>query len=288
MKTLIRVLPVCVIAFVITLVFFYKTILFGQIPFPGDILLSEYKPWQTYSFNGYVPGSIPNKAQYPDTIRQLYPWRTIVIEILKTGKIPLWNPYNFSGTPLLANFQSAVFYPLNGLYLLFPQTTAWTMLVMLQSYLALLFTYGYIRSIGGSKLASWLGTISFAFSLFSTVWLQYNTIGHVMLWLPLTLYAIEQMSKKNTRLWFIVLTFSYVCVLFAGHPQLAAYLIAFTFFYAWFRINKIIKFVFLSILLGAGIAAVQIIPGVELSLNAARSAHDFLFIFQKILNDYEN
>ncbi len=283
MKAFVRILPVCIIAAIITTIFFYKTFLFGQIPFPGDLLLAEYKPWQAYSFAGFVPGSIPNKAQYPDTIRQLYPWRTLVTNELKAGKIPLWNPYNFSGTPILANFQSAVFYPLNVLYLLVPQATSWTLLVILQSYLALLFTYGYIRTLSGSKLTSWFGAITYTFSLFSTVWIEYNTIGQVMIWLPLSLFAIEHITKKENRNWIIVLVFSQVSALLAGHPQLAAYMIFFTFFYAWFRTRQIIKFVFLSTVLAIGISAVQIIPGIELSLYAARSAHDFLFIFQKIL-----
>ncbi len=48
----------------ITSVFFYKTVFFGLVPFPGDLLIAEYNPWKTYSFLGYVPGRIPHKAQF--------------------------------------------------------------------------------------------------------------------------------------------------------------------------------------------------------------------------------
>ncbi len=277
-----RFLPVLLL-FVITAIFFYKTFLFGLIPFPGDLLLAEYKPWQSYSFAGYVPGSIPNKAQYPDTIRQLYPWRTIATNELKSGRIPLWNPYNFSGTPLLANFQSAVFYPLNVLYLILPQTTAWTILVLLQPLLALLFTYWYIRKIGGSFLASTLAGISYAFSLFAIVWLQYNSIGHVIIWLPLALLAIETLKEKRTRFWFAVLLFSQISALLAGHPQLAGYLLLFVLAYTFILARPLVKNVMRSILLALGISAIQLIPGIELIWYAARSSHEFSFIFQKIL-----
>src|SRR3989344_2659077 len=97
-------------------VFFYKFVLFGQLPFPGDLLIAEYKPWRSYSFLGYNPGSYPNKAQYPDVLRQLYPWKTETIEQIKSGRLPLWNPHNFSGSPLLANFQASALYPLSLLY----------------------------------------------------------------------------------------------------------------------------------------------------------------------------
>lgn len=278
-----RVALVPLFFFFVILAFFYKTFFFGLVPFPGDLLLAEYKPWQSYSFGGFIPGTIPNKAQYPDTIRQLYPWRTLVTEELKAGRLPLWNPYNFSGTPLLANFQSAVFYPLNLLYLILPQPTAWTILIVLQPILALLFTYFYVRKIGGSQLASALGALSYAFSLYATVWLEYNTIGHVILWLPLALLAVEHMRQKHTPTWFAVLLLAQVSALLAGHPQLAGYLLFFIAMYTWVRARFLLKYIGLSTTLALGICAIQLIPGIELISYAARSPHDFSFLFQKIL-----
>ncbi len=85
---------------ILVAIFFYKTILHGYLPFPGDLLVAEYKPWSSYSYLGYNPGSYPNKAQYFDTLRQLYPWKTFVIDEFKKGQVPLWNPHNFSGSAL--------------------------------------------------------------------------------------------------------------------------------------------------------------------------------------------
>ncbi len=280
MKLLLRFFPFLALC-AITVAFFYKTFFFGFVPFPGDLLVSEYKPWRTYSYLGYNPGSIPHKAQYPDTIRQIYPWKTLAVNLFKTGELPLWNPYNFSGTPLLANFQSAPLYPLNILYGIFSQLNAWTILVTLQPFLSLLFTYAYIRSLKGSKLASLLGAVSYSFSLYSTVWLQYNSIGHVAAWLPLALLAIE--SMKKTRVWFAALVASLVSALLAGHPQLAFYLIAFICIYTLVRVRPVLILVLLAILFSLGISAIQILPGLELSMSSARSPHEFDFLFNKIL-----
>ncbi|MBI5449619.1 YfhO family protein [Candidatus Gottesmanbacteria bacterium] len=277
-----RFFPLFVLLAIVA-IFFYKTFLYGLIPFPGDLLLAEYKPWQSYSFAGYVPGSIPNKAQYPDTIRQLYPWRTLATNELRSGRMPLWNPYNFSGTPLLANFQSAAFYPPNILYVVFPQTVAWSMLVILQPLLSLLFTYWYIRKIDASLLAAILAGISYAFSLFAIVWLQYNSIGHVMIWLPLMLLAIESLKRQRTRSWFALLVAAEASALLAGHPQLGGYLLLFVLAYTFFLARPLIKNVTLSMLFALGIAAIQLIPGMELVWYAARSSHEFSLIFQKIL-----
>jgi len=269
------------IALGITAIFFYKTILLGRIPFPGDLLVSEYKPWRTTSYIGYNPGSIPNKAQYPDTLRQTYPWKTLVIDMLKKGELPLWNPYNFSGSPLLANFQSAVFYPLSIVYFFLPVLGAWTMLVFLEPFLALWFTYLYIKKLGGSNLGAWLGGISYAFSSFMTVWLEYNTIGHIIVWLPLILLAIEQLREKTSRQWIIIVVAALTSALFAGHPQLFTYLLIFCFVYAWFRLDN--KKLLILFLFPIGLGAIQLIPGIELITNAARSPHPYDLLIHKIL-----
>lgn len=269
----------------IAMIFFYKTFLFGHVPFPGDILIAEYKPWRVYSFLGYNPGSYPNKAQYPDVVRQLYPWKTQVTQSLREGRLPLWNPYNFSGMPLLANFQSAVFYPVALLYLIVPQPIAWSILVILQPLLASLFTYWYCRQIKLSKLSSWLSAISFSYGSYMTVWLEYNTIGHVMLWLPLALLSIEKLKDHLRWQWIAAFVVSLTLPLLAGHPQLAGYVILFSLFYLWVRIprRRAVKLTCIAIVFPIGIAAGQLFAGIELIVNAARSSHSYEFLTQKIL-----
>ncbi|MEK6817366.1 MAG: hypothetical protein AABX80_01065, partial [Nanoarchaeota archaeon] len=266
---------------VVTGIFFYKTVLKGYVPFPGDLLIAEYSPWKTYSYLGYNPGSYPNKAQYFDVLRQIYPWKTFSIDSLKNGSFPLWNPYNFSGTPLLANIQSAVFYPFNILYFVLPQIFAWSSLIFLQPFLASLFTFIYARKIGLSRIASFFSATSFGFSSFMTVWLQYNTIGQVILWLPLILLSIENLLDKKTKFWSFIFIFSLVASLFAGHIQIFAYIFVFSFVYSLFRK---IKFYFLILfLLPLGLGAIQLIPSLELINLAARSSHPYELLINKIL-----
>src|SRR3989344_5027509 len=77
---------VFLILFFVTAIFFYKTFLHGLVSFPGDLLIAEYKPWRTYSYLGYNPGSYPHKAQYFDTLRQIYPWKTFSLKELEAGQ----------------------------------------------------------------------------------------------------------------------------------------------------------------------------------------------------------
>jgi hypothetical protein len=270
--------------------FFYKTVLKGHVPFPGDLLVSEYSPWKYSSYLGYNPGSYPNKAQYFDTLRQLYPWKTFSLSSIKNNIIPLWNPYNFSGSPLMANFQSAIFYPFNIFYLILPQIWTWSILVILQPFLAMFFTFLYARKIGISTIGSVFSSLTFAYGSFMSVWLQYNTIGHVILWLPLILLCMENLLGKKRLFWIFLLVFSIASSLFAGHIQIFTYLFLFALIYVFVRArNLLVNFkkntMFFLFLLTAslGIGAIQIIPGVELIINSARSPHEYDFIVNKIL-----
>lgn len=269
----------------ITGIFFYKTITRGLVPFPADVLVNEYQPWRSTSYLGFAPASIPHKAQYPDTVRQIYPWKTLALDSLKIGKLPLWNPHNFSGTPLLANFQSAALYPLNVIYAFTSQISGWSILVAIQPLLATIFTYFFARSIGVGQLGSLLASLSFGFSGFMTVWLEYNTVGHVILWLPLILLAVEKLYKRLTALWIVILALAHTFALLAGHPQIYGYLLIFSLFYILERGKNWSVKIWLCIisLLGVGIASIQLVPGIELIKLSARSPHDFHQFFTGIL-----
>lgn len=269
--------------FAITVLFFYKIFLRGYIPFPGDLLTAEYNPWRTYSYLGYIPGTIPNKAQYFDTLRQLYPWKSFSIEMLKNGEIPLWNPHNFSGHPLLANHQSAIFYPLNILYLLLPQVLAWSILIILQPYLASFFTYLLARQLKMSKMGAAFAAVAYGFSLFMTVFLEYNTIGHVILWLPLILLAIEKLTAKLSARWIFIYIASLVFSFFAGHIQIFGFLFIFVFIYGMFRSGKKSLHLLIINALALGITAIQLLPTLELIKHSARIPQEYNFLIENLL-----
>lgn len=287
------------VLFGIVCVFFYKTIFFGLAPFPGDLLLSEYAPWRHFSYAGYAPGAVPTKLQYFDVIRELYPWKHLVMSELIAGRLPLWNPHNFSGSPLLANHQSSVFYPLNVLYFILPFSTAWSTLVTFQPLLGNVFTYLFATAIGLSPWPAITASVLFNFSYFSIVWAEFNTVWHTILWLPLILWCIEQIvQKQNRRSWVtIVLALAIYSSATAGHPQDFLYVLGFSGVYAMGRTfirpslarqgvasskPALISLVF-GFLGGLGLAAVQILPTIELFYASARAPHDYQFVITNML-----
>ncbi len=288
--SLIALLSVC-------LLFFYQTLLFGKFPFPGDLLLTQYAPWRHQSYLGYVQGAVPSKDQYFDVIREIYPWKTLVVNQLKHGRLPLWNPYNFSGAPLLANYQSQVFYPLTVVYFLLPQIIAWTVMVILQPVLGSVFLYLFATEIGLSASAAFLASLFFNFSSFANVWMEFTTIWHTILWLPLLLYIIEG-GIKQKKLFIgqqIIFVTGLCCAMTGGHPQDFINSFLFLTLYivlrignlsSWSRHDKVSFFINpLAIILGIPffIAAPQLFPTIELFRHSARVAHDYQGIVKNML-----
>lgn len=240
-------------------IFFYRTIVFGLLPVPTDALVGLYHPWRDL-YAGTNPRGVPFKNfLITDPVRQQIPWRKLAIDSWKEGRVPWWNPYSFSGAPLLANIQAAALYPANILFFLFSFSTAWTILIILQPLMAMIFFYLYARSMEIHPAAAMTGSLSWGLGGFSIAWLTWGTIGHVALWLPLILYAIE---KKKSVLFAAAIAFQ----MFAGHAQISLYVLGVVILYSVFRK----KILWVPMLAGLVIAAIQWIPFLQLSAASGR------------------
>lgn len=260
-----------VIALIVGL-FFLPFLTKGLLPIPLDTIIGLYHPYRDL-YAPQFPNGIPFKNfLITDPVRQLYPWRFLAMDMLGHLELPLWNPYSFSGTPLLANFQSAVWYPLNLFYLVLPFSLAWSIQVLLQPLLAASFLYLYLRKMKLHQVASLMGGITFAFSGFSIAWLEWNSVLQTLLWLPLILYIKETLLSKFTWKWGLALIAAEISCFFAGHLQVWFYAMCVSNVYLWLRIGQVtwsekrsfIKWVSLSVkkylpFLGIGIV-VLIIP----------------------------
>src|SRR6266404_3377252 len=105
--------------FVLLYIFIFRKVFFSHLaPFPGDLLVSWFFPYNSGGWQGYSPWTTHKEFILADVVRMTYPWRILSMDLLKQGIFPLWNIYAFAGNPLLANLQSAVFYPLNIIFLI--------------------------------------------------------------------------------------------------------------------------------------------------------------------------
>ncbi len=208
-----------------SLFFFHSFFSLEKLPIPSDTIVGLYHPFIDYSVR-HFPGVPVKNSLITDPVRQQYPWRWLAISLEKQGQFPLWNPYSFAGTPLLANFQTAAFYPLNIILFISPFFFGWSMLILLEQLLAGIFLFCYLSNLRLRYSARFLGSIIFMFCGYMTSWLEWNTLDHVVLWLPLILLAIDRMliTNKSNLLsikngWSWILLLALICSFFGGHLQ---------------------------------------------------------------------
>ena len=270
-------------------ILFYPVFL-GKIPFNGNFLVSFYSPWSFQKFEGYATG-VPSKAVSWDQIRQYYPLFEHTRRMWRSGEIPLWNPYNFSGTPQLANLESASFYPLNIGFAFGRTIDSWIIFKISAVVLSGFFTFLYLQSLKLKFLPSLFGSLCFAFSSTMIIWgEEIWQSAHSVIWLPLWLFSIEKLIVSPKKIFWLVGIFSALFSILAGYFQTTLYVFIFTFTYflfrtsffsgpkvflTWFKKNKHLFFLIgsifpLSLLLGA----IQLLPSIELYLLSPRKIVD--------------
>lgn len=278
MRILKKLWPFLIILTVVV-IFFYPYFLKNLVPMPADLIVGAYYPWLDYKWVGYNAGVPIKNPLLSDVPSVIYPQRLLVIEQIKNGILPLWNPLMFSGYPLLATFQSSVFYPLNILYFLFPFIDAWSIQVIFQPVLASIFTYLFLRNLGLTKIASILGGFAYALGGFNLYWLEYNVHAHTAAYIPLLLYLVDKYILGRKLIFLILLSIFLTIQIFAGYLQLTFYTLILLFFWTIFRIKILplskrkifdLFIIFSFLLLGIFLSGVQIIPGFELLNNSQR------------------
>jgi Bacterial membrane protein YfhO len=200
-----------------------------------------------------------------------------------SGEVPLWNPYNNGGLPFIADTQAAVFYPprlitialasLSGGWSYNALQLEMTFHVLLYS----LFMYAFVRRLTlgreESQFAAVTGAIIGSYGGFMTGYAPLQlAILEAVTWLPLALLGIHEAAghARPQYKWLVLSGVAYGIAWLAGHPQTSFFttylLLA---YWGWriyaqrYRWMTFVSGAALFGLLGAGIAVVQLIPGVE-------------------------
>jgi hypothetical protein len=222
---------------------------------------------------------------------QFYPWYRLAVEMISAGHAPLWNHTLGNGAPLAANLQSAVFYPLHLLYLVFPAERAMGYSVVLHVILAGLFMFAYGRTLGSGRFGATIAALSYMFSGFIIARTQFLSMVNAAAWLPLLFLLAERLVRRrrwgDATLLGTVLGVQFL----AGHAQLWYYglwaLGAYVLWRGWqlstlpssqavFLTKQaqqllLVGLFVLALLVAGGLAAVQVVPTVELSRLSQRA-----------------
>lgn len=266
---------------VIVFILFWKTIVYGLLPIPGDILIGTYYPWLNYKW-GYEVGVPVKNPLMSDVVSLMYPWRKEAIDFIKAGELPLWNPGSYFGESLIGNFQAGIFNPFNILFLLpVSFNIAWSMQVVIQPFLGMVFMYLMLRSWKVSYHSALLGAVSYGLSGQMLVWMEYNLRGFSFAVFPLFILVIDKyIEQKNLRK-IIPLSLITAFVIFEGYVQLLYYFLLFGSLYlilnilfeksGWGKLLKALFYFLTAFLTGLLISSVQLLPGIETLIPSVRS-----------------
>jgi hypothetical protein len=230
----------------------------------------------------YWPLTVGGRVLYWGvTLYQFYPWHRLVVEAIRSGHLPLWNDLLGNGAPLLANHQSATFYPLNLIYFLTPVEHAMGYSVVLHLILSGLFAYAWGRTIGLARFGATVTGLSFMLSGFFVSRTQFITVINGAAWLPLLFLLAERLVRRRTPLDAIWLGVALALQFLAGHAQLWFYSLWAVVIYVLVRILSVRqertqpKYVFAllagALLLSLGLSAIQLLPTAELSFLSQRA-----------------
>jgi hypothetical protein len=240
---------------------------------------------------------------------QFVPWQQLAADMWRSGHLPLWNPLVGCGAPLAANYQAGAFYPLNALYLLMEAEVAmsWTVAVHLALVGWGMYRWGQV--IGMEPFPALLGALALEGSGFVVGRAAlFPSIAVTFPWIPIWLSRTEVLLQAQRRqpesrgaalrstLW---LGLTLGLGLLAGHAQTAFYGGLLVAAYAIFRAlqnllnegegrarggqeqgglrsplrhsTRTMLLLVLALVLGLGLAGVQLLPTAELLVHSQRS-----------------
>jgi len=263
----------------IIVVFYWKFFLKGLIPFPGDLMIGAYFPWLEYKWGNAV-GVVIKNTLISDIFSQFYLWKNESASSLANGIWPLWNPYSYSGLPLLATFNYGILNPLNMLIALLGKNTGWSYIVIFQTFGSAISMYFFLKSLKKQTASSLIGAVVYSFGGFAMVRSQFVNVGYAYVYLPAALMLIEYTSrdKNGNRLAFLSPLIFLIAT--AGHFQSMVYsgvLIASYYVYRIGIKSKKCNLIFLiSVLLSIGMSLIQLLPTIELMNHSVRFEEGYI------------
>lgn len=216
------------------------------------------------------PGAVSEAYENADLYQYYYPVYSYAFGRLRDGSLPLWNPRELCGAPLLSDPRVGVFQPLNLPFLFLPPVNAFA----LQSFVGLsfmgLFFALFARAAGVGYLAAILGGMVYAFSGLSTAAIARPPLAAAMVWTPLLLWAVREYAHRFDTATAVIAGITGALVILSGAYAFALVAGVIVFLYAAQSLvvvergsaefTKRIRGLFVILGVAVGVSAVQWAP----------------------------
>ena len=194
---------------------FPKTFFKGEMIAPGSILYELY-PWKAHKT---IEAGGSDKLIL-DAITAMDTYYALAERALENGEWPLWNHMELAGMPLMANCQSAVFYPPRLLHGFLDVFVATTFYILLKLWLCGMTAYVCARGMGMGRGAARFASFGWMLSSYNIIWC-YWPLPDVGAWIPIIVLGLECLLDERYRRGFFTLALGATLILLAGHPETA-------------------------------------------------------------------
>lgn len=226
-----------------------------------------------------------------DAVFWFFPAYRFVAEQLRTGHLPLWSPYFYSGAPLFGQWQAGALDPINWIYLLGTTSRLLTLAQEAAFAVSLVSTFLYARAVGLGRRAGVVAAVIYGLSGFAVARTLYPGFIHITALCPLALFFIERLYRRGRKADLIAGAAVIGWQVLAAHPQPLIYSSLLACGYAIFSLlfrdeaapdYRGVKGAALFLghfsaifVAGAGLAAIQLIPAAEVATLSVRQDWPF-------------
>src|SRR5580692_12064086 len=137
-----------------------------------------------------VPALLGHAVLPGDDLTQNFPLRVLAGREIRSGHLPLYDPYIWSGAPLLAGWNGGAAYPLTFLFAVLPSAAAWAVNMIITWAVAGVGMFCFLRALRLGSLPSLLGGLSFAFAGAMSAQVPHFGLVAGMSWVPVALLSV--------------------------------------------------------------------------------------------------
>ena len=183
----------------------------------------------------------------------------------------LWTNHFYAGYPVFATPEKQYSYPLRFIFSWLPQAMGFNLFVISAYVMASVFTFGYVYRLTGAVFPAFAAGLIYGLCGFMVENSVHPYMIHVAAWMPLLLWALYELKDGYHHGWFITGCGAVGMSVVAGHPQITVYILMLAGSYmlcfcrnaqqGWLKYARLCLCL---VVLGFGLAAVQLLPMFEL------------------------
>ena len=207
----------------------------------------------------------------------------------------LWTEGMYSGYPIAADPQALTWYPI--LHLMRSLGAGWNAFIIAPYVIASATCFLLVRRMTGSTTAGVFSGFTYGFSGVMLGHIGHFNQVHAASWVPLALYGLRLTREGFHKQGALVASIAFAMMWLAGHPQVPVY----TFYLAVALVAgelvidrpprdvalRRVGWSVFAMLLGIGLAAVSILPMIELGEFSRRSVSNWELYISKALPPWE-